>query len=45
VSLVYIASVISAIQLTDGIGASWYAFGAFYVAVTAALVVYYRATR
>lgn len=46
VSLGYVASVIIALQVRDALGTSWYAFAAFYVAVSAAVgVYYYRVTR
>ena len=44
-SAAYIAVVVVALQARDALGASWYAFAAFYLAVSAAVVIYYRRTR
>ena len=41
----YIASVIVALQVRESLGLSWYIFGAYWVASSAVLVIYYRVTR
>jgi hypothetical protein len=45
VSAVYIASVIIALETRNALEASWFIFAGFVVAVSVALIVYYRPTR
>jgi hypothetical protein len=42
VSLLYVASVIVATELTSALGLSWYVLAAYLAASAAGIVVYYR---